>query len=56
MFITSERADRILGVVYIEYSAIGDDETSLKWESFYIDSHLAELQQLPVFNRIAGHK
>jgi len=44
------------GVVHIEYSAIGDDETSLKWESFYIGSHLAEHQQLPEFNRIAGHK
>jgi hypothetical protein len=43
-------------VVHIEYSVIGDDDNSLKWESFYIDSHLSEHQQLPVFNRIAGHK
>lgn len=51
---SQERRD--WGVLTIEYSIIGDEEASLKWESFYIDSHLSEHQQLPVFNRIAGHK
>ena len=44
------------GIVTIEYSLIESEEKSLKWESFFIDSHLAEHQQLPVFNRISGHR
>lgn len=43
------------GIEIIEYSVLPDDETSLRWEKYYIEAFRNEYGSLPAMNRISGH-
>jgi hypothetical protein len=43
------------GIEKIEYSILPDEETSLRWEKYYLEEYRTEFGSLPAMNRISGH-
>lgn len=38
----------------VEYSLVADDSSACEWESFWIQKHINENYQLPIYNQIGG--